>query len=210
MDTAIELSKLPDKELLRLLCSTADDDRIFNEFVNRFWPDIDKECSKICQNRKIDPQIGSEIAHETFDRVRKYKSFKEDEIKIKDDRKAILVYLIRISVRLFNNYHSKNNKQDIIHRTYFDDLADTVNGSFDVKDLKQKKDVSVKILKKLTHKEQRVLLVDMEYKRHQKYLPDDVLDTLAEELKVKKDTIRKIRERAIDKLQKAIDEINQN
>ena len=116
MDTAIELSKLPDKELLRLLCSTADDDRIFNEFVNRFWPDIDKECSKICQNRKIDPQIGSEIAHETFDRVRKYKSFKEDEIKIKDDRKAILVYLIRISVRLFNNYHSKNNKQDIMKK----------------------------------------------------------------------------------------------
>lgn len=210
MDTTIELSKLPDKELLRFLCSTADDDRIFNEFVNRFWPDIDKECSKICQNRKIDPQIGSEIAHETFDRVRKYKSFKEDEIKIKDDRKAILVYLIRISVRLFNNYHSKNNKQDIIHRTYFDDIADTVNGSFDVKDLKQKKDVSVKILKKLNHKEQRVLLVDMEYKRHHKYLPDDVLDTLAEELKVKKDTIRKIRERAINKLNKAIDEINQN
>ena len=147
MDTAIELSKLPDKELLRLLCSTADDDRIFNEFVNRFWPDIDKECSKICQNRKIDPQIGSEIAHETFDRVRKYKSFKEDEIKIKDDRKAILVYLIRISVRLFNNYHSKNNKQDIIHKTYFDDLADTVNGSFDVKDLKQKKGMGSTVCK---------------------------------------------------------------
>lgn len=210
MHTAIELSKLPDKELLRFLCSTADDNHVFNEFVTRFWPDIDKECSKICQNRKIDPQIGSEIAHETLDRVRKYKSFKEDEIKIKDDRKAILVYLIRISVRLFNNYHSKNNKQDIIHKTYFDDIADTVNSNFDVKDLKQKKDISLKILKKLNYKEQRVLLVDMEYKRHHKYLPDDVLDTLAEELKVKKDTIRKIRERAINKLNKAIDEINQN
>lgn len=210
MNTAIEISKLTDRELLRLLCSTADDEGVFNEFVNRFWPDMDKECSKICQNRKIDPHIGTEIAHETFERIRRYKSFKEDEIKITDDRKAILVYLIRISVRLFNSYHSKNSKQDIIHRTYFDDIADTVNGSFDIKDLKQKKDISIKILKKLTHKEQRVLLTDMEYKRHQKYLPDDVLDTLADELKVKKDTIRKIRERAIDKLKKAIDEINQN
>jgi len=61
---------------------------------------------------------------------------------------------------------------------------------------------------KLNFKEQRVILTDLEYKRHHKYLPDDVIDTLAKQLNIKKDTVRKIRERAIEKIKKAIYEIN--
>ena len=53
------------------------------------------------------------------------------------------------------------------------------------------------------------MLADIDYKRGQKYLLDDISEILAEELGVKKDTIRKIRERAIEKINKAIDEINQ-
>ena len=66
------------------------------------------------------------------------------------------------------------------------------------------------ILKKLNPKERKVLIKDIEYKRHQKYLPNDVIISLALELNVKRDTVRKIRERAIEKIKKAIDEINQN
>lgn len=210
MEKSFELAQLSDRELLRLLCSTDDDEMVYSLFTKRYWPDIEKECSKICKKRKIDPHIGTEIAHETFERVRKYKSFNEDQIKLADDRKAVLVYLIRIAVRLFNNYHTKKNKEDIVHRTYFDEIVCAVNENIDVKDLKSKKDLSLDILKKLNYKEQRILLTDLEYKRHQKYLPDDVLDSLALELNVKRETIRKIRERAIVKINKAIDEINQN
>jgi DNA-directed RNA polymerase sigma subunit (sigma70/sigma32) len=52
-------------------------------------------------------------------------------------------------------------------------------------------------------------LADLEYKRHYKYLPDDVIDGLATELNIKRDTVRKIRERAIEKIKDAINEINQ-
>lgn len=210
LETTIDLSKLSDRELLKFLCSTDDDAAAFALFTTRFWIELEKECAKICSKRKIDTNIGMEITHETFERVRKYKSFHEEEIKIADDRKAILVYLYRISVRLFNNYHAAQKKEDIVHRTYFDDIVINTKDSIDANDLKRKKDISVNILKKLNHKEQRVLLTDLEYKLHQKYLPDDVLETLAAELGVKKETIRKIRERAILKINKAIDEINQN
>jgi DNA-directed RNA polymerase specialized sigma24 family protein len=210
LETTIELSELSDRELLKHLCSTDDDATAFALFIERFWPDMEKECAKICAKRKIDTNIGTEIAHETFERVRKYKSFREEEIKLTDNRKAILVYLFRISVRLFNNYHAIQKREDVVHRTYFDDIVSNTKDSIDADDLKRKKDLSVNILKKLNHKEQRVLLTDLKYKRYQKYLPDDILETLAVELNIKKDTIRKIRERAIVKINKAIDEINRN
>jgi hypothetical protein len=54
------------------------------------------------------------------------------------------------------------------------------------------------------------VLRDVEYKRHHKYLPDDVNESLSKELCIKKDTIRKIRERAIKKIKNAIDEINKS
>lgn len=201
---------ITDLELLKLLCSSDQDEDLFREFSRRFWPDLLEECKDICKKRKIDSQIGAEIAHETLERVRKYKSFHEDGIRLPDERKAILVYLFRIANRQFNTYYSKQNREEQVHKSYFDDIQNNFNGSIDTSDLEYKKEIATKILKKLNPKEREVFLVDMEYKRHQKYLPDDVLELLSEKLKVKKDSVRKIRERAIAKIKKAIDEINQD
>jgi hypothetical protein len=74
--------------------------------------------------------------------------------------------------------------------------------------LERIKELTLHAFKRLSLREQKVILADIEYKRHYKYLPDDVTDKLATELKVKKDTIRKIRERAKTKIKKAIDEFN--
>jgi DNA-directed RNA polymerase sigma subunit (sigma70/sigma32) len=60
----------------------------------------------------------------------------------------------------------------------------------------------------LNSKEREVVLTDLEFKRSQKYLPEDANESLANRIGVKKNTVRKIRERAIQKLNKAIDEIN--
>lgn len=56
--------------------------------------------------------------------------------------------------------------------------------------------------------ERRVILTDLEYKKHHKYLPDDITEQLSKELGVKKDTVREIREPAIEKIKSWIDEIN--
>jgi DNA-directed RNA polymerase sigma subunit (sigma70/sigma32) len=74
--------------------------------------------------------------------------------------------------------------------------------------LKNKKDIALSILQKLNKREQKVILKDIEYKKHFKYLPDDVTETLSVEMGVKKDTIRKIRKRAIEKINKLINGIN--
>lgn len=182
----------------------------YNHFVTRFLPDLKNECRRICGARKLDHHIGEQIAHETFERVRKYKSFKKDEINIPDDRKAILVYLKKISIRLFNDHHAKEKKKDITHRTYFEDILLAASATVDVKALKNKKDVALLIFGRLNAKEKKVVLTDIEYKKHQKYLPDDVNSALAIELGVAVGTITKIRQRAIKKIKAAIDEINQN
>lgn len=210
LNISIKPPDLSDLELLKLLCSSDQDEDLYQEFSRRFWPDLLSECTDICKKRKIDSQVGAEIAHETLERVRKYKSFQEDGIRLPDERKAILVYLIRIVKRQFYTYHNKQKKAEQVHKTYFDDIQINFNGTIDPSDLKYKKEIALKILKKLNPKEKEVFLADMEHKRHQKYLPDDVLEFLAEKLKVKKDTVRKIRERAIAKIKKAIDEINQD
>lgn len=209
MNSSLRTAELSDLELLKLLCSTADDGIVYNHFVQRFLPYIIKECSQICAKRKIDPHVGTQIAHETFERVRKYKSFKEDQINIPEERKAILVYLNRISVRLFNDHYAKQKKEDVLQKAYFDDIFGASGNGSDINQLKKNKELALSVLKKLTHKEQRILLTDIEYKRHHKYLPDDVLDNLAEELNMTKDNIRKTRSRTILKLKKAFDEINQ-
>lgn len=201
---------LSDLELLKLLCSSDQDEDLFREFSRRFWSDLLTECMEICKKRKIDSQIGTEIAHETLERVKKYKSFQEDGIRLPDERKAILVYLYRIANRQFITYYNKQKRTEEVHKTYFDDIQNNFTESTDTSDLKFKKEIASKILKKLNPKEREVFLVDLEHKRHQKYLPDDILEFLSEKLKVKKDTIRKIRERAITKIKKAIDEINQD
>lgn len=207
---AFNLSTLTDVELLKLLCSSEDDAEPYNEFVKRFYNEVHTECQLICAKRKLNKQIGTDIAGDTFERVRKYKSFKQDEIRVSDNKKAILVYLYRFVRNQFSDYHTKLKKADVVYRAYFEDIACAVHESIDIADLKRKKELSEKILKKLNQKEKRVLLTDIEYKRHQKYLPEDVLENLAEELEVKKETIRKIRERVIEKINKAIDEINKS
>lgn len=209
MNTIIDIKKLTDAELLEFLCSCDDDQLLYNEFVNRFLKSVQKECEQICKKRKLDSHIGKQIAHETFENIRKYKSFKKDEIKIANHRNAILAYLYRISSNLFINYHNNQKKSVTIHRTYFDDILDSVeNTKIDAKVLQNKKDLAVFIFNKLNPKEKRIILTDIEYKRHHKYLPDDIVDLLANELNIKRDTVRKIRERAIVKIKNAIDEIN--
>ncbi|HLN94400.1 MAG TPA: hypothetical protein VK183_02100 [Flavobacterium sp.] len=209
MELFIHPTTLTDCQLLEKLCSTEDDAVLYDEFVKRFSSDLQKECERICKKRKLDLHIGRQIANDTFSRLRRYKSFKADEIKLVDHRKAILAYLARISSRLFADYHRSHKREVVIHKTYFDDIRDSIEISGDeVHKLQRVKTGAVYILGKLNAKEQKVILTDLDYKRHQKYLPDDVVESLAEELGVKVDSVRKIRERAISKIKNAIDEIN--
>lgn len=201
---------MSDVQLLENMCSTDDDQHYYDHFVRRFLSDIEGYCSRVCIVRNLDNHIGQQIAHETFERVRKYKSYSRDGSKVPDDRKAILGYLKRISTCLFNNHYNNEKKKDIVHKSYFDDIMHAVSETIDAKALKNKKDVALIIYGKLNKKEQTVVLKDIEYKKHQKYLPDDVTATLAVELKVKPDTIRKIRARAIEKIKNAINEVNGN
>jgi DNA-directed RNA polymerase specialized sigma24 family protein len=203
------LINLSDSHLLEALCTSDDDHLLYNEFVIRFLPAVQGECEKVCKSRKLDGHVGIQIAHETFERIRKYKSFKKDQIKLPDERKGILIYLNRVSLSLFNDFHKRCQSKEIDHKTYFDDIISAETSGTGVNELKRKKDLAVLMLKKLNAKEQKVILTDLEYKRHQKYLPDDVIEVLATELNVKSDSIRKIRERAIQKIKKAIDEFNQ-
>ena len=207
MESLNKIKLLSDIKLLESLCSQSDDSEFYDEFVKRFLPDVQKECEIKCKIQKIDSHIGIQIAHDTFERVRKYKSFKKDKIELKNDRKGIIAYLLRISTCLFYD-HYKHKKKTVIHRTYFDDLFDTYSSKINVNQLKTQKDIAIGILKKLNKNEQRVFLTDLDYKRHSKYLPDDVTESLATELGIKKDYIRRIRKRAIEKINKAIDEIN--
>lgn len=204
------ISKMSDVQLLVQLCSTDDDQHYYDNFVCRFLPDVQSHCNRVSTVRKLDNHVGQQIAHETFERVRRYKSYKRDGSKVPDDRKAILGYLKRISTRLFNDHHNKEKKKDIIHKSYFDDLMQVASETVDVKSLKNKKDIAMIIYGKLNKKEQAVLLMDIEYKKHQKYLPDDVTEALATELNVMPGTIRKIRARAIEKIKNAIDDVNKN
>lgn len=201
---------MSDVQLLEHMCSTDDDQHHYDHFVKRFLGDVQTHCDRVCTVRKLDSHTGQQIAHETFERVRKYKSYTRDGSNIPDDRKAILGYLKRISTRLFNNHHNNEKKKDIVHKSYFDEILQTASETVDVKALKNKKDVAMVIFGKLNKKEQAVVLKDIEHKKHQKYLPDDVTAALAEELKVQPGTIRKIRARAIEKIKNAINEVNKN
>ena len=206
MGSINDIKTLSDIKLLELLCSETDDSLLYEEFVGRFLPDIQRECEKRCKARKLDLHIGTQISHEIFERVRKYKTFRKDKIHLEDDRRGIIVYLLRISTSLFNDYYRKQNKSLPIHRTYFDDLYDLANSKSNPIEIKDQKDFAIKILQKLNKNEQKVILADLEYKRNSKYLPDDVTETLSEQLGVEKDTIRKIRKRAIKKLKDFINE----
>jgi RNA polymerase sigma factor (sigma-70 family) len=178
--------------------------------VNRFLTEVQTECLIICKRRKLDPHIGKQIAHDVFEKIRKYKSFKPERISATTSHKGILIYLYHISRNLFNDWH-KNEKRDKEDYTnsYFEHLIESLVIPDTPDKLKWKRDVSSKIFNKLNKKEQAVVIADIEHKRLGVYLPDEVSENLALTLGVKKSTIRKIRERAIEKIKKAIDEINQ-
>ena len=206
------LRLLSDVELFIELCSVECDDDIYSEFVKRFLPDLKKECLQICKRRKLDQHIGVEIAHDTFEKARKYKSFKSDQVKSPESRKGVLVYLYRIATNLFNDYHNREKKNNsvIVHKSYFDDLFCPPEEGISPEKLLEIRDTALYVFRQLSKNEQKVVLTDLEYKKHQRYLPDDVNERLAEEMNVEKGTIRKIRERAIIKIKKSIDEINQS
>ncbi|WP_298681019.1 hypothetical protein [uncultured Mucilaginibacter sp.] len=204
------LIHLTDVALLEQLCSSDDDSELYKEFVKRFIKELTTHCADACKKRNLETHIGKQIAHETFARVRHYKSFKTDQIKLPDQHDAIIVYLKRISFSLFNDHHNENKKKPIPHRTYFDDILESSYDNFSGIDLKDKKDFALFIFNKLNKKEQAVILADIEHKKFQKYLPDDITEQLCGQLNVKKDTLRKIRERAIEKIKYAINEFNEN
>ena len=196
-----------DVELLELI-RDFDDELAFKEFVKRFYPIVKEECLNKCKLRNVDKHIGEQICHDTFKNVRISKSFKKAKLNGKDSKSAITGWLYRISSNLFYDYHKsqKNNKK--INESYFDDLLAKAS-ELSASSLSDKRDIAVKIIAKLNPKEREVVLTDLDWKRSQKYLPEDVNESLAERLGVKKSTIRKIRERAILKLKTAIDEINE-
>jgi DNA-directed RNA polymerase specialized sigma24 family protein len=209
--TVDQIQQLNDLDLLASLCSSHEDDLLYREFVNRFLPELEAECLNICKQRKIDHHIGKQIAHDSLEKLRKYKSFKSDQLQSFPSHKGILIYLFSIARNLFIDLYNKEkkNNEEYLGRNIFEELT----GSLAIPDtpdvLQWKRDLASKIYKKLNKNEQQVVLADIEHKRHRRYLPDEVTEKLAFNLGVKKDTIRKIRERAITKIKKAIDEINQ-
>jgi len=210
LENPVRIDLLSDLELLIALCASQKDDLLYSEFVSRFLSELEVECINICRRRKLDLHIGRQIAHEAFEKLRKYKSFDSSKLTHASSHKGILIYLYQISRNLFNDWHNKEKRKkgDYRDRSYFEQLTEKVDIPNTPQDLKWKKDIAVKIFSKLNKKEQTVVLADIDYKKFSRYLPDDITVNLALELKVKKGTIRKIRERAILKIKKAIDEIN--
>lgn len=206
LDTITQLSSLTHEELLTRLCSEEDDVSLYEEFVKRFHDDLTNECRRICQRRGLDEQVGNQIAHDCFEKVRKYKTIKIDGIQIKGAHKAIMSYLYRVAVNLFNDYQRKIKNDGQINKSYFDELLNDGASEKSPEELLALRDRTVGIFKKLNPKEQKVIITDLEFKRtkNYKYLPDDANELLAQELGVKKDGIRKIRERAIKKIKNAI------
>ena len=212
VSTLKNLNKIPnikvltDIELLERL-TASDEDAVYEEFVKRYYQAVKDECLLKCKKRKLDKHIGEQIAHDTFARIRKSRSFDKKKLSCKKPEQAILGWLYRIQSNLFNDFHKSQTIKTEQVEFYFDELVSEVR-SISVKDLSDKRDIAEKIFSKLSPKQKIVILKDIEYKRFQKYHNPDVLDELAQELGVAKSSIRKIRERAIKKIKDAIDEIN--
>lgn len=205
LKTSQEIRTLTDNDLLEYICFSKDDEVAYCEFVNRFIKDCQSICEKLCARRRLDNHIGLQIASDTFEKVRRYKSYKKP-VGCLDEKKAIIGFLYKIALNLFNDHYNKAKRGNEPHSTYFDTF--TANTT-DLTDSLLKKEITAQIFKKLNEKERTVILIDFEYKKHHKYLPDSIIEKLATELNVKPATIRKIRERAILKVQKAIDEYNE-
>jgi DNA-directed RNA polymerase specialized sigma24 family protein len=197
-----------DLDLVHILCTSDEDQKPYNEFVRRFLPEVKDGCKKKCKLKRLDPHIGEGIAHEVFARIRRSKLIKKEKIKNADHHKGILSYLLITAEHLFVDHFREEKRSEEVHETYFDELqgqAQTINPEH----LKSTKDMAETLFKKLNAKEQAVVLADLEHKRVGKYLPDEVTEALSKSLNVKPATIRKIRERAIEKLKGALHEINQ-
>jgi DNA-directed RNA polymerase specialized sigma24 family protein len=199
---------ISDPELLHLVCTAEDNGAPYKEFVRRFHPELKQICKRKCDQQKLDPHIGETISHEVFDRVGKYKSFKKEHFRGGDGRKWILAYLSRSATRLFCNHHNQEKRQQELPDTYLDNLRAEAQ-AIDPAHLQEIKEKTTAVLRQLTKKEMAVVLADIEYKKHTKYLPDEVTSALAEQLGVKSATIRKLRQRAAEKLNKAMNEINE-
>ncbi len=193
-------------ELLELI-RDSNDNEAYKEFVQRFLPIVKDQCLTKCKLRKLDKSIGMQIAHDTLEKTRKSKSFKKEKLNGSDSKSKITGWLFRISSNLFYDYHNSQKCNDHVYDFYIDELFLKAN-ELNVISLAEKRDISIKILKKLNPKEREVVITDIEYKRSHKYLPEDVNESLANRIGVKKSSIRKIRERAVMKLNNAIDEIN--
>lgn len=194
-------------ELLELI-RDSDDNEAYKEFVQRFLPIVKDQCLTKCKLRRLDKSIGLQIAHDTLEKTRKPKSFKREKLNGSDTKSKITGWLFRISSNLFYDYHNSQKCNDHFYNFYIDELSSKAS-EINVNSLAEKRDLSIQILQKLNPKEREVVLTDIEYKRSQKYLPEDVNESLANRIGVKRSSIRKIRERAIMKLNNAIDEINQ-
>lgn len=208
MRTTTEIRNLSDTELLEYICTVGNDEVGYNEFVNRYIKDVQKLCQKICRRRRLHDHVGLQICHDALQKLRGLKSFNRNKLRAGDQRKSILGFVYVICINLFNDHHNKVTRQfGSNHGFYLDDLAEAFKVSGKI-DNHRRKELSERILKKLSPKEQKVLLTDMEYKRHQVYLPDEVVASLCEELKVSQSALRKIRERLKTKISKEIDVIN--
>lgn len=205
MKPAIE--QIDDVRLLEEYFQTGDKN-IFETFVNRHYHFLKEECELICKKRKLDEHVGQGIAHDTFERVQKTKSFNKEKLNNKlSPTKAVRAWLCIISSRLFLDYHKKVKLE--VERT---EVPFNPLGQFSIpKSVEELIDVRLfaeKIMKSLNKKERIVILADLEHKRLKKYLTSEVNQDLSDQLGVKTDTIRQIRKRAKEKIQNAINKYN--
>jgi RNA polymerase sigma factor (sigma-70 family) len=199
-------TQLDDIELLEHI-KESNDAFAYKEFVDRFYTVVRDECITKCKLRKIDPHVGEQIAHETFERVKKSNSFDKSRLNGADSRSAIIGWLYKISCNLFYDYHNSKKNAETKKYSYFDELLNETS-EINTGSLEETREIAIMVLNKLNPKEREVIITDLEYKRLRKYLPQDVNESLAARIGVKKESIRKIRERAVKKLKNAIDEIN--
>lgn len=206
MNKDIDFKKLDDISLMECI-STTNNDTAYNEFVARFYETVKTQCTIKCKQRKLDPHVGEQIAHQTFERVKKYKSFNKAKLNGNDPKKAITGWLYRILNNQFYDYYNSSKKSEEPITTYFDDLA-VEFAETNPNKLLDLKEFAESVFSKLNKKEKEVVLTDIEYKKGRKYLPSDINESLATRIGVKTNSIRKIRERAIVKIKLAIDEFN--
>ena len=69
MITSQEILQLSDADLLEYICTTDYGEVAYHEFVNRYIKDVVDICKDLCKWRKLDEQMGVQIAHDAFEKV---------------------------------------------------------------------------------------------------------------------------------------------